>query len=345
MRGERRQNAARSQRMKTIIDIARAAGVAKSTVSRYLNGGSVSEETREKIERIIKQHNYVPNTFAQSLKAKKTSIIGTIVPRLDSFAVSQTLMGIDEELRERQYQLLISSANQDMNREIEEIYALARQKISGLLLLAAQITEQHLKAIRECRIPVVMIGQQHSLLHSVVHDDFHAGYMMGRHILNKGHRRIAYLGVTEQDIAVGVMRKEGFRKALDEYKDCEVRYYESSFRMNEAVAAAERLLEDWMPTIIVCATDNIALGVMKAAFLKQIPVPSGLSVTGFGGYDVTEIIHPALTTVKYHYKRAGKLAAENIISLVNREPVEMVTVLNCEIVGRESVDNLQGRII
>ncbi|BCG60324.1 LacI family DNA-binding transcriptional regulator [Paenibacillus sp. URB8-2] len=331
--------------MKTIIDIARAAGVAKSTVSRYLNGGSVSEETREKIERIIKQHNYVPNTFAQSLKAKKTSIIGTIVPRLDSFAVSQTLMGIDDELRDRQHQLLISSANQDLNREIEAIYDLARQKISGLLLLAAEITEQHLKAIRDCRVPVVVIGQQHSLLHSVIHDDFHAGYMMGKHILDKGHRRIAYLGVTERDIAVGVMRKEGFRKALAEYNGCEVRYYESGFRMNAAVEAANHLLEDWTPTIVVCGTDNIALGVMRAAFLKQIPIPSGLSVTGFGGYEITEIIHPALTTVKYHYKRAGKLAAENIISLVNRENVDMVTVLDCQIIDRESVDILYRRSI
>lgn len=331
--------------MKTIIDIARAAGVAKSTVSRYLNGGSVSEETREKIERIIKQHNYVPNTFAQSLKAKKTSIIGTIVPRLDSFAVSQTLMGIDDELRDRQHQLLISSANQDMNREIEAIYDLARQKISGLLFMAVEITERHLIAIRDCKVPVVVIGQRHSSLHSVVHDDFHAGYIMGKHIVEKGHRRIAYLGVTEQDIAVGVMRKEGFKKALAEYSGCEVRYYESGFRMNAAVEAAERLLDDWTPTIVVCATDNIALGVMRAAFLRQIPIPAGLSVTGFGGYEVTEIIHPALTTVRYHYKQAGRLAAENIIALVNHEPVDMVTVLDCQIIDRESVDNLQGRSI
>ena len=72
--------------MVTIIDIARLAGVAKSTVSRYLNGGAVSEETRHKIERVIKETGYVPNTFAQSLKAKRTGMISTIVPRLNSYA-------------------------------------------------------------------------------------------------------------------------------------------------------------------------------------------------------------------------------------------------------------------
>lgn len=327
--------------MKTIIDIARAAGVAKSTVSRYLNGGPVSDETRAKIERVIKKYQYVPNTFAQSLKAKKTSIIGAIVPRLDSFATSQTLMGIDDELRRRQYQLLISNASQQLDREIEAIYDFARQKISGLLLMAAQVTERHLKAVKDCAVPVLLIGQQHSDLHSLIHDDYRAGYLIGRHILEKGHRQIAYLGVTEQDIAVGVRRKEGFKQAISEAAGCSVRYYESGFRMNEAVTAAEALLKEWRPTLIVCATDNIALGVMKAALNQRIPIPGGLSLTGFGGYDITEITHPALTTVQLDYRQAGELAARNIISLVNGETVDMVTVSGCRLINRESVDMLQ----
>ncbi|ASA21227.1 LacI family DNA-binding transcriptional regulator [Paenibacillus donghaensis] len=327
--------------MKTIIDIAKAAGVAKSTVSRYLNGGPVSDETKEKIELVIKKYHYVPNTFAQSLKAKKTSIIGAIVPRLDSFATSQTLMGIDDELRIRQHQLLISNASQNLDREIEAIYELARQKISGLLLLAAQVTDRHLKAVKDCGIPVLLVGQRHTAIHSLIHDDFRAGHLMGRHVLEKGHRRIAYLGVTERDIAVGVRRKEGFNEALKEYPDCQVRYYESGFGMNEAVMAAEALLEEWKPTLIMCATDNIALGVMKAALVRRISIPSGLSVTGFGGYDITEITHPALTTVQFHYRQAGSLAAESIISLVNGETVDMITTSGCRLIERESVDNLQ----
>lgn len=89
--------------MNTIADIAKIAGVGKSTVSCYLNGGSISESTKKKIERVINSTGYVPNTFAQSLKAKKTNIIGTIVPRLDSFTSSQILIGIDEQLRNLNY--------------------------------------------------------------------------------------------------------------------------------------------------------------------------------------------------------------------------------------------------
>ena len=325
---------------KTISDIAQMAGVAKSTVSRFLNGGSVSENTRQKIEQIIKQYNYVPNTFAQSLKAKKTSIIGTVVPRLDSFATSQTLIGIDEELRNNQYQMLIANTSQDMKREIDGIYDFARQKVSGIILLAAEVTEAHLKAIEEIGIPVLLVGQQHPNIHSLVHNDDQAGYEMGKYIVQQGHRNIVYLGVTERDQAVGIHRKQGFKRAIAECGECQVTYHETSFKMSEAVITAEAIVRDRKATIIVGATDNIALGVMKTAFSNKIRIPQELSVTGFGGYDITEMIHPTLTTVKFHYLQAGKLAADHIIRLVQGGVVEKQTVLDVEIIPRESVDKL-----
>ncbi|WP_322925392.1 LacI family DNA-binding transcriptional regulator [Paenibacillus campi] len=324
---------------KTIADIARIAGVAKSTVSRYLNGGSVSVATRHKIEQVIKETGYVPNTFAQSLKAKTANIIGTIVPRLDSFATSHTLMGIDDQLRQQGCRMLITNTSQDMNREIEAIYELARQKISGIILLAARITEAHLEAIRTTNIPVLLVGQQHEQIHSLIHNDYDASYELGRYVLDQGHRRLVYLGVTEQDIAVGVRRKQGFTQAVEETNECTIAYYETSFHMFDARQYARTLLQKPLDaTIIVCATDNIALGVMKAAHELGIRIPEQLSVTGFGGYDVTEVVHPALTTIRYPYEEAGKLAAQDIVKLVHRQHVQMVTVMDYELLQRESVD-------
>lgn len=328
----------------TIADIAHKAGVAKSTVSRFLNGGSVSHATRRKIEQVIQETGYIPNSFAQSLKAKKTSMIGTIMPRLDSFSASQTVAGMDEELREHGYQLLIINASQDLSREIEALYDLARQKISGIILFATQVTETHLAAIKEIGIPVLLLGQQHKDVHSMIYNDYAAGYDMGRYVLSKGHRHIAYIGVTEKDVAVGVKRKEGFLKAVSEHDGAEANLdlYESGFKMSDGVQTALTIFQfnRTLPTAVVCATDNIALGVMKAAHMKGIQIPSELSVTGFGGYDVTEVIHPGLTTVKYGYFQAGHLAAQHIIKLVNDEPADLLTVMNCEMIHRESVDNL-----
>jgi LacI family sucrose operon transcriptional repressor len=358
----------------TIADIAKLAGVAKSTVSRYLNGGSVSKNTSEQIERVIKETGYVPNTFAQSLKAKVTNIIGTVVPRLDSFATSQTLIGIDDTLRELRYQMLISNTSQDPLREIEALYAFSRQKVAGIILLAAVITKEHLQAIDDIGIPVLLVGQQHPQLYSLIHDDYNAAYELGKYILSQGHHRIAYLGVTEQDIAVGVQRKSGFRQAVQEaiakehvehleheehveHEDqgheeqshglatnlaskYDVRYFETSFKMSDARQAAENILEQFSPSIIVCATDNIALGVINTAYAQGKSIPHDLSVTGFGNYDITAVVHPPLTTVEYAYREAGKTAAENIVRLVEQQSIPKITTSKCKLIHRESVDKI-----
>jgi LacI family transcriptional regulator, sucrose operon repressor len=326
--------------MKTISDIAQLSGVAKSTVSRYLNGGSVSELTKKKIERVIKETGYIPNTFAQSLKAKKPNIIGTIVPRLDSYATSQTLIGIDQQLRELNYQMLISNTSQDLDREIENIYTMARQKVAGIILLATQITDTHLEAFQQLQIPILLVGQQHRDVYSVIHNDYEAGYDMGRYVLSKGHRKIAYLGVTEKDIAVGVNRKEGFRKAIQEAGGCDVKYYETSFKMAESITIVPKIIDEFNPSLIVCATDNIALGAIKAAHLKGIRIPEDLSTTGFGGYEVTEIVHPSLTTVKFYYRDAGQVAAQSMVRLLNSEDLPPIIFSKYKIIERESVDNL-----
>ncbi|NGZ75899.1 LacI family DNA-binding transcriptional regulator [Saccharibacillus alkalitolerans] len=325
---------------KNISDIARMAGVAKSTVSRYLNGGSVSAKTKQKLERITREAGYVPNTFAQSLKAKRNNLIGTIVPRLDSFAAAQTMTGIDEELREAGGRMLVYNAGQDRTRELEAMTDLARQKVSGIILMPAQVTEEHLRTAEAAGIPVLLIGQSNPALHSLVYDDYRAGLLMGRHVLDMGHRRIAYLGVTEEDEAVGLRRKEGFRAAAQECEDCEIFYYESSFKIEDARLAAERILDECLPSLIVCATDNIALGVMKTAHMRGLSVPSELSITGFGGYEVTGIIHPALTTVRFPYYEAGRLAARSMLRLTAGEEVKRLTVIDVELLPQESVDNL-----
>lgn len=325
--------------MKTISDIAQLAGVAKSTVSRYLNGGSVGETTKRKIENVIKETGYSPNAFAQSLKAKKTNIIGTIVPRLDSYAASRTLMGIDDQLREMNYQMLVSNSSQNLEREIESIYSLAKQKVAGIILLATEVTASHLEAFQQIELPVLLVGQEHKDIYSLIHNDYEAAYELGKYVISKGHRKIAFLGVTEKDIAVGVKRKEGFTKAVQESGETEVRYYETSFSISGALNIVPRIIDEFSPSIIVCATDNIAIGTLKAAYSKGLSVPIDLSITGFGGYEITEMIHPGITTAQFFYKDAGEIAAKNMVGLVKGEAVPRLTVSHFQIIERESVDN------
>ncbi|MCP3763519.1 LacI family DNA-binding transcriptional regulator [Domibacillus sp. A3M-37] len=325
--------------MKTIADIAKIAGVAKSTVSRYLNGGSVSEETKKKIELVIEETGYAPNAFAQSLKAKKTNIIGTIIPRLDSYATSRTLMGIDERLRELNYHMLVLNTGQNLKREIENIYTLAKQKVAGIILLATEVTDAHLKAFQEIDIPVLLVGQQHDDVYSLVHDDETAGYAIGKYIAQRGHKKIAFLGVGEYDVAVGLKRKKGFAQAVSEHTaDVEARFFETTFSMSDAAEQARQLFDEFSPSAVVCATDNIAIGAVKAAYQKKLRVPEDVSITGFGGYEVTAMMNPSLTTVHIYFTEAGHTAANHIVKLVKGEEVPRLAYSRFEIILRESVD-------
>lgn len=127
----------------TMNDIAKMAGVAKSTVSRYFNGGYVKEETREKLKKIIDEYHYEPNAVAQSLKAKRTHTIGIVAPCLDSITSSRMLMAIDEYLKNKGYTTIIMNTNHNEIRELASIEHLWRMNVDGIILLATAVTMTH----------------------------------------------------------------------------------------------------------------------------------------------------------------------------------------------------------
>jgi LacI family sucrose operon transcriptional repressor len=327
----------------TIIDIANIAGVGTSTVSRFLNGGYVSDISREKIEKAIKETNYKPNNFAQHLKGKRSNLIGIIVPRLDSFSVSKMLNGIDEILKKHSMHMLIHTSQQALDREIESLYSLATQKVAGIVLLATKITEQHLETLHNIKVPCMLIGQQHPMFPYVIQDDYHAAYTMGQHIISQGHTQIAYFGVSEMDEAVGIYRKQGFMQAMQEHGIESILSVETSFSIDDAEQNALDFLmnnKHSSPSIIACATDNIALGVMKAAGTLGLSIPKQLSITGFGGYDVSQIVQPHLTTIKFDYKDTGIHAATNLIEWIDkRVSSPPCHTMSYELLMKESVDN------
>lgn len=325
----------------TISDIAKLAEVSKSTVSRYLNNGYVSIEAKVKIEKVIQQTGYEPNAFAQSLKSKTSNFIGVIVPRLDSYAVAKTLTGIDEELKSNNYQMLIANTSQNIDREIESIYSLAKQKVAGIILLSTEVTKRHEEAIDKIKIPVIVVGQEHYKFNCIIHDDFNASYQLAKKVISMGHKNIVYLGVTEKDVAVGIKRKEGFKKAIEEEQGINVSYYKTSFAIEDAITVAKDIISREKASLIFCATDNIALGTMKSIFTSGLKIPKNISVVGFGGYQISEIVHPGLTTVKFDYYGAGSISGVNIIRLIKGESINRLTISNYEIINRESVDILK----
>ena len=142
----------------TMDDIANMAGVTKSTVSRYFNGGSVRESTRERIQEIIREYNYEPNTFAR-LKAKESNVIGVVLPTLNSKVSSRVVTSIGRYLREQGYETLIKDSDHSVDLELKNIQRLITLKVDGIILSAITRTEAHRKLIQGSPVPVALHSQ------------------------------------------------------------------------------------------------------------------------------------------------------------------------------------------
>ena len=300
--------------MKNISDIANLAGVSKSTVSRFLNNGPVSPKTKEKLNRIVTEHDYQPNQFAQSLRAKHTNLIGVIIPRMNSHAVDETVRGIAEVCRELNYQLLLNYTGLKVNAEIEALETFSRSKVDGIILMATTVTPEHLDVIHKINVPVILVGQDYSEMHSVIHNDYQAGYLVGNEIGKSQYQKVCLFSVNEDDIAVGIKRKQGIIDGLGCH-GIEPKLFVTSFKYEESRRDVATAL-DTLPNIEVAigATDSIALAIHKYYSLndsKQKPL-----IYGFGGDPMTQLVSPAIKTVYFNYLRAGQEAMRQLQRLI-----------------------------
>lgn len=307
--------------MKNIADIAKIAGVSKSTVSRYLNNGSVSVKTKQKLDKIIQENDYQPNQFAQSLRAHRTNMIGAIIPRMNSYAVDETIKGVKSVCNDLNYRLLLNYTNLDVELEIDALETFYRSKVDGIILMATEITQRHLEVINKINVPVIIVGQEHKDLHCIIHDDFHAGYLVGDTIGTKGYKDVQFFGVTESDIAVGIHRKEGLIAGLRTH-GITPHISHTSFNYKEAmIDVASELETHTHYDAVVGATDSIALAVHKFTSEHKNQLKNQL-IVGFGGDSVTEIVSPSISTVIYHFEQAGEVSMNKLNQMIQQQHIE-----------------------
>lgn len=326
------------QKKMTMQDIADTCGVAKSTISRYINGGYVKEETKAIIKKVIEENHYQPNAFAQSLKAKKSKLIGVIAPCLDSTVSSRIMMAIDAYLRKEGYTSLIINTNHEVALELENMENLWNMKVDGIILLATQMSDQHKRLIKRMEIPVVVVGQVYEEGISIVNDDFAAGKMVGRYALETGHKNIWYLGVAEQDEAVGKNRKQGVLEGCYA-DDVNLHEFVSDFSFQHGYEVTKTQLVHDTPDMIICATDTMALGAFKALQEVALQVPNEVSLIGFGGYEISSLITPKLTTISFDNSVAGYLAAETLLKMIGEKPVSKRQIIEYTFVKGASVSH------
>ena len=305
----------------TIAEIAQRAGVSKAAVSRYLNNGYISSEKREAIRRVIEETGYIPSQQAQTLRTGKSRMIGVIVPRIDSEAVSRVVAGISRICEEQGYRLLLANTENRMDKELEYLEVFRTGNVDGVLLVATILSPAHRKAVQACSVPVVLLGQQMDGVTCVYHDDRGAAYAVTRLMLQGGRKKLGYIGVTQRDRAAGASRRAGFLDALHEagLEETASRMEQSDFSIDGGYAAAERMLQRAIDVDgIFCATDSIAIGAMNRLEQYGRRVPEDVALAGIGHSRLGELIRPRLTTAHYYYQTSGEEAAKDLIEMIEQ---------------------------
>lgn len=327
-----------------IIDIAKLAGVSKSTVSRYLNNGYVGAESREKIKAVLDETGFKPQRHAKGMRTKKTNLIGVIVPKISTETPPRVVEGITEIIAPNGYDLLIANTNLSIEKEIEYLRIFKNNQVDGIIFMATKITEKHIEVMDSLEVPIVVVAQRIENYPSVFHDDYSAAKEVTNYLLKKGHKNIGFIGVYEEDISVGFYRKNGYIDGLKE-NNVEVKNENIKigvFSQESGYKLAKELMSNKdKPTVIFAVTDNLAIGAIEYLKESGYKIPMDIAIVGMGDSRVSAVITPKLTTVHYHYKTSGRKAAEIMMELLSDKDKSKKNIKNIKLpyrfIERDSV--------
>jgi DNA-binding LacI/PurR family transcriptional regulator len=287
----------------TIRDVAKRAGVGVGTVSRVLNNSpSVREVTRQRVLTAIEELDFYPSPLARRLSLGKTLTIGAVAPFFTRPSFVERLRGVEAALADTEYDLLVYNVETPEKRDRCLLEIPRSRRVDGVLLVAFPPSDEDVERFAAAGLPLVLINDSPDSLSRVMVDDVKGGYMATRHLLELGHRKVAYISdplITPFNFTSSRYRYQGYRQALDEYEvPFRPEYHQSDEHGREqARAMTHRLLAlDDPPTAIFAASDTQAMGALEAAQDIGLRVPEDLSVIGYDDVEVAEYLH--LTTIR-----------------------------------------------
>ena len=324
----------------TIKEVAQLAGVSAAAVSRYMNGGPISGEKSERIRAVIERTGYRPNQAAQSMRTGTSGQIGVIIPRVNSGSASEILDGVMERLQEEQYMMILGLTQGSHEAEMQYLEIMQDNKVAGIILMGTGMTPALRDSIAGAACPVIVTGQKFSGVSCVFHDDYHAVKDLTKRALSRGRTELAYIGVSEDDVAVGAERRRGAEDAVREAglapEDCVWKITGFSFRNGEETMR-EIIQEHPSVNGVICATDTLAPGAMKALRDAGKRIPDDVVIAGVGDNWADQVSVPPLTSVHLYYRQCGVTAANILLNRMETEakgsPVTQ-TRLECTVMER-----------
>lgn len=314
-----------------IVEVAARAGVSPATVSRALRGiPGVSVSTREKVEKAATDLGYVASPQASALARGRTSAIGVLAPWISRWFFTAVIEGAQDVVTAHGYDMLLYPLGANAGPDAQPVNTAGLAKrVDGVLALNVPVT-MHPSALTSLNVPVVTVGSGIPGIVGVQVDDATVGRMATKHLLDLGHRRIAFIGLDPDEMygfTVAQDRYRGFRQAMLEAgvePDPDLTEI-TGFAVEAGEAAMESLLAKagWdpagLPTAVVAVSDEVAMGMLYGARHRGVRIPQDMSIIGIDDHDLAHLFD--LTTVAQPVRTQGAIAAELLLGLVGGAPL------------------------
>ena len=329
--------------MVSIKDIAKAAGVSHSTVSRALRESAlVNPATRERIKSVAHEMGYSPDAQARSLVTGRSRAVGVVVATIADPFVAEVVQGVETTAHDHGYTVVLSGSGSEPVREIAAVQMLRSKRVDGLIVTASRIGALYLDLVERLGVPVVLINnhneQSGHYTYTVTVDNRHGGLLAMDHLLSRGHRRIAYVR-GPADHSSDMERFGAYRQALEAHGlawEPELVVPGNGWPDGGRLALEGLMRLPQPPTAVFCYNDLTAIGLMGAARDKAIRIPASLAVVGFDDIPLAAYVGPPLTTIAQPMVEMGQQAMGMLLTL-------MQTDLPAG--GRLSDTVVQGRLV
>ena len=334
--------------MATIHDVALAAGVSKTTVSRYLNNRiELPAATSARIDAAIAKHDYRPNLLARRLSTGKTDAIGLVVPEIREPFFAELASAVEDEADRHGYTIFISSTRSDRGREIASLNRLRDHHVDGLIMLTNTPDDGSLAKLIGKRRNVVLLDEDIPGVNvpRVFVENVQGAHRATRYLIERGHVAIAYLGGP-----VGLFTSEeryaGFVAAMAEAGPAVLERY--VHRGSFSPAVAQKAVVDMVtakapPTAIFASSDYLAIGAMRGLREAKVNVPEDVSLISFDDTPLGAMLTPALTAIHQPIEALGRHAFQALYALMQRKPAPRLTRLPVELIERDSVSKPRTR--
>ena len=308
----------------TIKEIAKECGVSITTVSRVMNNieGSCSLETENKIKTAIKKLGYHPNPVARSLVTKRTNIIGIIIPDISNFFFQDFAKGAEKILNKKKYRLVLCSTEGSKDKEDSFLLSLSNGFADGIIVTTQNAEEEddNIVYLNNKKFPIIAVERYGEIIKDVASatlDNAMGLYLAMKSLVENGHEKIAFIAGPENAHNAN-LRKAGYLKAIHDFnlKMDEDLIIHGDYKIESGYQCMKDLLKNKKFTAFVAANDLMAIGACRAIREAGMSIPEDISAIGFDGTILAELHQPPLTTISIHGEEMGKIAATNLIKLI-----------------------------